>query len=266
MSVESQHVAPDIGIPRSKGRRFGGLIEGVALGWMYLVYERLRGQATGTPSVALLHARQVIAVERFFGIYFEREVQQLFVHVSWFMTALSLWYGVVYFVVPVVALVVLYRHAPERYLRWRNTLLMMFALALVVYWLYPLAPPRLMPTRYGFVQTKGNQLDVASPVRTFLGATSSPTKANVDQYGNAFAALPSFHFASALWVVGALWTLVGRRWRVLLACYPLMMLLCIIATANHWLLDGAGSCVVVALAFAAAGPLNAIRRTTNAYA
>ncbi len=240
-------------------------MEGVALGWVYLVYERLRGQATGTPSVALFHARQVVAVERFFGIYFERQVQQLFVHVGWLMTALSLWYGVVYFVVPVVALVVLYRHAPARYLRWRNTLLVMFALALVVYWLYPLMPPRLMPAHYGFVQTRGNQLDVASHVRTFLGATSSPTKANFDQYGNAFAALPSFHFASALWVAGALWPLVRRRWRLLLACYPLTMLLCIIVTANHWLLDGVGSCVVLASAFATAGALAAVRRTTNAY-
>jgi hypothetical protein len=234
-------------------------MEGVGLAWAYLVYERMRGQATGSPGAALAHAHQIVNIERFVGINAERDAQQLFVHVAWFMTALRFWYGVVYFVAPITVLVLLYRRMPARYVRWRNALLLMFVLALVVYWLYPLMPPRLMPHSYGFVQTSRDALDISGHVRTFLGASPSPSKANFDQYGNAFAALPSFHFASSLWVVGALWPLVRRRWRALLACYPLTMLLCIIVTANHWFLDGAASCVVVAAACAGAGALASLR-------
>src|SRR5438105_969304 len=85
MSGGARRLVNDAPIPRSRGRRFGGLMEGVALAWAYLVYERLRGQATGSTSTAFAHAHQIVGVERFVGIDVEHDVQQLFVQVGWFM-------------------------------------------------------------------------------------------------------------------------------------------------------------------------------------
>ena len=42
----------------------------------------------------------------------------------------NIWYGTIHFVMPVVALVWLYRKAPARYVRWRNTLVLMLGISL----------------------------------------------------------------------------------------------------------------------------------------
>ena len=42
----------------------------------------------------------------------------------------NIYYGTIHFVVPVVALVLLYRKLPARYVRYRNTLAFMLGLAL----------------------------------------------------------------------------------------------------------------------------------------
>ena len=47
----------------------------------------------------------------------------------------NIYYGTIHFVMPVVALVWLYRKAPARYVRWRNTMVLMLAISIVVFWL-----------------------------------------------------------------------------------------------------------------------------------
>ena len=63
---------------------------------------------------------------------------------------------------------------------------------------------------------------------------------------NPFAAVPSLHFGYALIVGIVLATLAERRWvRVVGAVYPLVMLLVIVATGNHFVFDAALGAVVV---------------------
>jgi hypothetical protein len=230
--------------------RFGGLREGVVVAWIYLAYEVIRGQATGSAPVAYRNARSLVGIERFLGIDIEQPFQQLFVHVHWFMAVLSVWYGIVYFVAPFVTLVILYRRAPARYLQMRNALFVMLGLAVVACWAVPMTPPRLMPSSYGFQSTSATSLSLERSVRSALGGNVAPTKSNFDQYGNAYAALPSVHVASALWVATAFWPLVRRRRRPLLGLYPASMVFCVLITANHWILDALGSCALLAAAMA----------------
>ena len=56
------------------------------------------------------------------GLYQERRIQQWFLGADWFISFWNIYYGTIHFVAPVAALVWLYRKAPVRYVRWRNTL------------------------------------------------------------------------------------------------------------------------------------------------
>jgi membrane-associated phospholipid phosphatase len=239
--------------PLTKRIRRGWIIEILVGAGIYLSYDWLRDQATGSASVALAHAHQVVDVEKFFGLYQERAIQQAFLSAHWFMSFWNIWYGTIHFVMPLVALVVLYRKLPARYVRWRNTLACMLGISLVAFWLYPLMPPRLMPSSYGFVDGAARYFNFGPQVKVQFGANGQPTAAAVAQFGNLFAAMPSLHVGWSTWTVLALWPAVRRRWvKVLLACYPLTILFCIVVTANHWILDAVGGLVVLALGWCCA--------------
>ncbi len=80
---------------------------------------------------AFRHAQQIVDAEKFLGLYHEHSIQQAFLRVDWFMAFWNIWYGTIHFVMPVVALVWLYRKLPARYVRWRNTLVLMLGVSLL---------------------------------------------------------------------------------------------------------------------------------------
>jgi hypothetical protein len=228
-------------LPRSKRWRFGWIAETIGLIVAYRLYDWGRDQAVGSTAASFGHARDLVAAERALGIYWERSVQEAFLQVDWFIAFWNIFYGTIHFVLPVVALVWMYRAVPARYLRWRNTLVLMWGVAVLTFFVYPLMPPRLMPERYGFVDTAAEYYNFGPQVRVEFGADGQPTARALDQYGNPFAAMPSFHVGWSTWCVLALWPLVRRLWgRALLVVYALAVLFCITVTANHWLLDAVG--------------------------
>ena len=177
------------------------------------------------------------------------------------MSFWNIYYGTIHFVIPVVALVLLYRKMPARYLRWRNTLAFMLAFALLGFWLYPLMPPRLMPARYDFVDTAAQFFNFGPQVRVRLGPDGQPTAAALRAYGNLYAAMPSLHVGWSTWCAFALWPLARKPWlKVLLALYPVTILFCIVVTGNHWILDAVGGWIVLAAGYAVATLLAKRRR------
>ena len=81
-----------------------------------------------------------------------------------------------------------------------------------------------------------------------FGPDGQPTQAALDQYGNPYAAMPSFHVGWSTWCLLALWPVLRRRWlHALLALYVAGVVFCITVTANHWLLDAPGGWAVLAL-------------------
>jgi membrane-associated phospholipid phosphatase len=250
--------APDERIPtpdRSRGPwtrrlRHGWLLEagvGVAV---YFLYDSLREAASGTSGPSLVHARQVVRVERFLAIYQEHRVQQAFLDWAPFISFWNIYYGTIHFAMPVLALVVLYRKAPARYVRWRNALLALLVVGLVGFVLYPLTPPRLMPARYDFVDTAAEYFNFGPQQRIELGADGQPTEAARAAFGNLYAAMPSLHVGWATWSALALLPLVRRRWlRALLLAYPLFTVFAIVVTGNHWILDAVGGWIALALGY-----------------
>lgn len=186
---------------------------------------------------ALSNARQIIDAEKALGVYHEPAVQHAFLNWRGFIEFWNVFYGTFHFVVTVVALVLLFRRFPARYPGWRNTLAATTALALVGFALYPLMPPRLLPTSYGFVDT----LKVFGSLWSF---DSGP----VARVSNQFAAMPSLHFAWSTWSALVLFPILTHTWaKALVVMYPLCTLFAIVVTANHYVLDAAGGAVVLGL-------------------
>jgi hypothetical protein len=251
---------PVPGGPASRRIRYGWMLE-VGVGTaLYFLYDRLREKTTGSTAAAYRHAIQIVDAEKFLGLYHEYSIQQAFLRADWFMAFWNIYYGTIHFVMPVVALVWLYRKAPVRYVRWRNTILFMLVISIVVFWCYPLMPPRLMPARFGFVDTAARFFNFGPQVRVRIGADGQPTAAAIREFGNLFAAMPSLHVGWSTWSVLAMWPLVRRRWiKVLLALYPVSIIFCIVVTANHWILDAVGGWVALGLGYLGARGLEEIR-------
>jgi PAP2 superfamily len=258
--TEDQAPLPPAG-PRSKRIRYGWLIE-VAVGIaIYFFYDTLRDHAMGTSADAFRHAKQVVSIERFFGLYQEHRIQQAFISWDPFISFWNIYYGTIHFVMPVVALVAMYRKAPARYIRWRNALLFMLAFGLVGFWLYPLTPPRLMPHHYGFIDAAAEFFNFGPQQRILLNASGQPTAAARAAFGNLYAAMPSLHVGWSTWSALALLPLVRRRWLKVLVClYPFATIFAIVVTANHWILDAIGGWVVLALGYGASVLLERVTR------
>ena len=115
----------------------------------------------------------------------------------------------------------------------------MTALALVVYVLYPVAPPRLAIAGFQDTVSEHGPLNISSKLLQGLY--------------NPVAAIPSLHFGYALLVGGAVaWLAHPRAMRIAGALYPVVMLFVIVATGNHYYFDAAaGAVVALAAAFVA---------------
>lgn len=209
---------------------------------VYSIIRNTQGSATVSAAHAFNNARHVIRWERAIGVFHEESVQEAFLGRRPFIQFWNLFYGTFHFVVTIVALVLLFRRFPARYPRWRNTLAATTGLALVGFATYPLMPPRLLPSAYGFVDT----LKVYGGLWSF---DSGP----VAQVSNQYAAMPSLHFAWSTWSALVLYPMMRRSWsRAAVALYPAATLFAIVVTANHYVLDAAGGALVLG-AGAAAG-------------
>jgi membrane-associated phospholipid phosphatase len=213
----------------------------------YVAYNWMRERVAGSSADAFSNAQDIVRAEQWLGLYHEHAIQQAFLSADWFMSFWNIFYGTIHFVLPVVALVLLYRKLPARYLRWRNTLAFMLSFALLGFWLYPLMPPRLMPPRYDFVDTAAQFFNFGPQVRVRLGPDGQPTAAALRAYGNLYAAMPSLHVGWSTWCAFALWPLARKPWlKILLALYPVGILFCIVVTGNHWILDAVGGWIGLA--------------------
>jgi hypothetical protein len=245
--------------PWTRRIRHGWVVEVALAAAVFYLYDALRDAVRGDAGTALRNARDVVDLERFLGIYQEHRIQSAFLDWEPFISFWNIYYGTIHFVVPVVALVLLYRRTPARYVRWRNTLVALLALGLVGFALYPLAPPRLMPGG-DFVDTAAEYFNFGpqQPIRT--GADGQPTDAAQDAFGNLFAAMPSLHVGWATWSALALLPLTRRRWlQAMLLAYPLCTVFAIVVTGNHWLLDAVGGWVALAVAYGMAALPDVVR-------
>ncbi|WP_443068803.1 bifunctional glycosyltransferase 87/phosphatase PAP2 family protein [Streptomyces sp. NBC_01361] len=209
----------------------------------YYAYQQVRlaatgGTTTGGRATAEAHGTQVHSLEKFLHIDIEHWVNHAVVHVPWLKSFFNFYYESFHFIVPLTVLGILYVRRPAQY-RWaRSALGFATVLALIGFWFYPLAPPRLMPS-LGFIDTVHGVQDFSKPDYGTLTALT-----------NQYAAMPSLHFGWSLWC-GLVIVVFARRWwiKAIGLVHPLCTISAIIATGNHWVLDAVGGATVVGLGF-----------------
>ena len=211
-----------------------GLVEIATLTALYGLYEVIRGFGDASLAVARAHTDDVVALERGLHVFGERAVQEWAERVPALPGLLGGAYMALHLGGTAAALVWVHRAHRERFPLVRTTLIAATAISLVVYVLYPVAPPRLAGLGFADTVTRNAHVNLSSDL---LGSLYNP-----------FAAVPSLHFGYALLVGAALAAFARPRWlRVAGAAYPALMLFVIVATGNHFVFDAAaGGAVTVA--------------------
>ena len=201
-------VAPETGSDGSRARARPRLVGELAVLVVLLVgYDWVRRLAAVRETVALAHGRAILHAEAGLHVHLERISNAWLTSHHHLTAALSV-------------LAAAYVWRPDVYPRARNALVLTNVVGLVVYALYPTAPPRLLP-HAGFFDA----------VTEVFGTPNAPSS---DQYG----ALPSLHLAWATWVAVVGGTLVTRRvLRWALWLYPVLTGCVVVATANHYVVD-----------------------------
>lgn len=202
------------------------------------LYEFSRAHVSVDQLTALAYSNgyKLVDFEVTHGIFFEQRLQRFFLPDGLLMRAIYGFYGFAHLFVTLGFLIWLYLRRNAAFAFVRNMLYLTTGISLIVYMVFPTAPPRMF-LNLGFVDPSIS-----------LGFTEAGGAQVTSYTYNPFAAMPSLHLVYAL-IVG--WTLVvvGRHlWlRVLGAIYPFVMLAVVLISANHWILDAVGAVIVVAM-------------------
>ncbi|MGW2569493.1 bifunctional glycosyltransferase 87/phosphatase PAP2 family protein [Streptomyces sp. NPDC001537] len=228
------------------------LLELLLMRVTYAAYQQIRLGVTADRATAEHHGHQIHRLEQWLSVDFEHWVNHAVVEVGWLRSFLDYYYLSFHFGVPLTILAVLYVRRPVDY-RWaRSALGLATGFGLMGFWLYPLAPPRLMPG-LGFI-------DTVHGVQDF----SKPNYGTLTEFTNEYAAMPSLHFAWALWC-GVVIAVLAPWWmKPLGLLHPLCTVSSIIATGNHWFLDAVGGATVVGAGFGLQYLLSGPRAATPA--
>ena len=200
-----------------------------------LVYYLVRGAVSDRADEAFQRARDILALERELRLDWELPIHEAILGSD---TLIDLANGTYFWghMPLLIALAVwLWRSHRDIWRRFRNALLISAAVGMASYFLFPTAPPRLMP-ELGYVDT--------------LAARAAPAyqAQEVGLFVNPYAALPSLHVGWALLAGLAVWqTSRHPVVRAFAVAVPLSQAWAVVATANHWTLDawaGIGVCAV----------------------
>ncbi|MGW5463709.1 phosphatase PAP2 family protein [Streptomyces sp. NPDC003996] len=208
---------------------------------LFLVYKLGRQLATGHTANALHNAHRVWDLERALRLPHENAVQSALLHGDTLVHLANTYYATVHFPATLAFLVWLYLRRPAHYVWARRILAVVTTAALVLPFTFPLAPPRML-TGDGLVDT----------ARLYGPSVYGPPSS--DHLSNQFAAMPSLHFGWALMVAIGLIAATRSRWRWLWLLHPLITLLVIVGTANHYWLDAVVATAMLGIALAMIHP------------
>ncbi len=220
-------------------------VELLIVGWLLWVYDIVNNLAHLRYSVAIAHATDVLRLEQTLHIDPERTLNRWMAHHHTLGAVSSYYYDNAHFVVTFGLLAWLWWRRADIYRPMRSALVLMNLIGLAVFWLYPVAPPRML---VGFSDVVAN-----------TGAVGSWHTGPLAHDANQLAAMPSLHMAWAAWCALVIWQLSERVWvRALAVLYPCVTCLAVLGTGNHFMLDILAGLATAALAFALVRPVAAL--------
>ena len=205
----------------------------VLLGSFSVIYALTGLYGRNEAGHAIAHARDVLQLETVLHIDWEHGIQ------DWALRGPNLLLDVAnytyfncQFSLSVAFLIWVYFRRNDRFARVRDALLAANYVSLVVMFVYPLAPPRMLGS---FVDT--------------LDANSVNLHTSfIEKMNNPYSAMPSLHASYAI-VISIAGVALTRRWwtKLIWLLYPGLVSYSIVATGNHFVLDVvAGAAVLLA--------------------
>jgi hypothetical protein len=221
------------------GHDLRGLLAQVALvGAAIVAYFGARGLTEADPSRALRHAQAVVDWEQRHHLHDELALQKLVIGHGRVIDVLNWIYIWGHWPVIIAVLVWLLRTHPEPYRLLRNAIFISGAIGIVVFVLYPVAPPRL--AGIGLVDTVTQQSHAYRVLQP-------------PAFVNQYAAIPSLHVGWDLLV--GIFVFRHARHRVTRAfgvVTPIAMTTAVVLTANHFVIDAALGALVALVGLAVA--------------
>jgi len=199
---------------------------------LYYCYTATRGFADGDVAKATRTGETLVRWQNTLHLNMELSLNHWLQTVPPLAVACCYYYATLHFIVtPGVILWMHRRHGPN-YSRARWTLVFTTLLCLLGFYLFPTAPPRLLPDA-GYIDTMAKYSGYG-----WWSANASAAPHGLGKVANLYAAMPSLHCAWAMWC-GVLIALHARRqWvRVLGVLYPCATAFVVMATGNHYILD-----------------------------
>jgi hypothetical protein len=211
----------------------------LVIAWLAWAYDAINNLAPVREELALAHGRAILNFEQSLHIAPELTLNRWLAAHDTLASILSYYYDNAHFIVTFGLLGWLWFKRADIYRPLRSTLVAINVLGLLVFWRYPVAPPRMLVAN-GFT-------DIVATSHTF----GSWHTGSLATDANQFAAMPSLHIAWAVWCTLVLWRLSSRVLvRVLALVYPCVTAFAVLATGNHYVLDLLGGFLTFALALA----------------
>jgi hypothetical protein len=222
----------------------------LTIAWLCWVYDAVNNLAPLRLGRALAHGRGILSLERSLGIDPELSLDRWLSHHGTLASVMSDYYDNVHFLATLTLLGYLWWSRGDIYRPLRNILVLINVLGFVVFWLYPVAPPRLLD---GFT-------DVVASSHAFGSWHTGPLASEANQ----LAAMPSLHIAWALWCTMAVWKMTDRAWaRALAVLYPFLTAFAVLSTGNHFVLDMVGGAATMAVAVAIVSAVRRLRARSH---
>lgn len=208
----------------------------IAIG--YAAYTKTRNTIPGSESIALRHGWSVQHLQDRLDLNFELSFNHFVAGHEWLAQVMDYYYATIHFVLTIGVMLWMFARRPHLYRGARTVLVSTTLLGLLIFWLYPTAPPRLLP-RLSYV-------DTLTKFHTW-GSLADP---KVAEHSNQYAAMPSLHTAWALWCGLTIFFCARRMWvRLLGLLYPVLTVTVIVGTANHYILDAVAGALVLAVGY-----------------
>lgn len=215
------------------------VVIGLATFGVYIVVELVGG--LGGRQAADQHGRAVGRLEHSLGIDVEAQLNRWLAPHKTLTVLANYEYAFGYLAAAAVLIIWCYLRRPLAYPLVRTSFIILNLIGIACFLLYPLTPPRKLP-----------ELGLVDTVRE--GHTWGSWGSSWIEHANQQAAMPSMHLAWALWVSVMLPRLIRSRWPQALSAVNVgVTTWVILATANHFLLDGVAAVVAVFAAVLLAG-------------
>jgi hypothetical protein len=230
-------------VPRRAVRALGAFARETAMiGLLYALWELANMVSIAGPAGAYQRAQWIRETERHLPLPTERTVQHLVLGHRFVVEGANLYYAAMHLSVMLGFLIWLFVRHREQY-RPVRMVMAWTTLGCLLIQLLPVAPPRMLP---GIV-------DTGLLYNQSVYSNGLP----IDQ----LSAMPSIHVAWAVLVGYYTWRISPSRWRALGPVHSILMTFVVVATGNHWWLDGV---VAVAVLAASAWSVYGARRAWRA--